>query len=83
MVNKLPTHLPLIEIDYNDVDAEGLTSFRYKDVIANVDLYVNQEVIAYQPEDETYTSAVIKYLNDEHQLGKLEVHWRLMQEYSI
>jgi hypothetical protein len=77
----LPTHRPLIEIDYNDVDAYGLTRFRFSNVISEEKLAVGQAVTAYQPEDGTYTEATVEYLNPITFAGKLRVLWKEMKEY--
>jgi len=80
--NKLPQHRPLIEIDYNDIDAEGNTGFRFTDVQSDIPLIVGQHVTVFQPEDETYTKGVIVNLYGHRPYGKVRVLWNEMKGYT-
>ncbi len=79
----LPEGFALIEIDYNDVNGEGLTSFRIKDVIFDGKLKPEQKVIAYQPEDGTYAPALVKYVSYITFAGKIQVSWNDMKSYTV
>ena len=79
--DNLPPHLPLIEIDYNDIGADNLTRFRYSNVTSTSKLAVGQTVTCYQSEDGTYTSGIIRYLNPITFAGRVEVFWDELTEY--
>lgn len=78
---RYPTDRPAIEIDYNDIDDNGLTYFRFRDVETDRKLMLGEEVICHQPEDETFTTGIVEYLNPVTFAGKVRVHWSNMQEY--
>lgn len=80
--NQLPPHLPLIEIDYNDIGSDNLTRFRYSNVTSTFKLAVGQTVTCYQSEDGTYTRGIIRYLNPITFAGRVEVFWDELKEYA-
>lgn len=65
-----------VEIDLNDVDADGLTTALLRD--ASAPLAVGDEVVAFEPEDYVEAPATVVKVNAEHGLVYLRVGWAQM-----
>jgi len=70
----------MIEIDYNDINNDGLTRFLLEDA---TNLTVGQSVYAHQPEDGTYTDAIVETLQYERGYGYLSVDWAAIRDYDF
>ena len=65
-----------VEIDLNDIDADGLTTVLLTD--ASGPLSVGDVVTAFESEDSVAAPATVVSIDDAHGLAALRVEWRSM-----